>query len=283
MERPTLIKGYKAFGGTVEFYSFPSHSCGGALMRFSIFLPASAPGEKCPVLYWLSGLECTEETFMIKAGAQRVAAELGLILVAPDTSPRNVGIPGETETWTLGQGASFYVNATEALWAKHYRMDDFVGDELPRVIEEFFPVAADKRSISGHSMGGHGALTQALRKPGFYKSVSAFAPICAPSQCPWGENAFTAYLGADRTVWAQYDTNELVKGAKSKTPLFIDQGLGDKFLDAQLKPEILRKTCADYGYPLKLRLHQDYDHSYYFMSSFIEDHLKHHAQALGIR
>jgi S-formylglutathione hydrolase len=229
------------------------------------------------VLYWLSGLTCTEQNFITKAGAQQHAAAHGLILVAPDTSPRGEGVADDA-AYDLGQGAGFYLNATQAPWAPHFRMEDYVVQELPALIEQHFP-ATGVRGIFGHSMGGHGALTLALRHPGRYKSVSAFSPIVAPSQVPWGQKVFAAYLGDDRTAWVQHDAVALVAGAKERLPLLVDQGEADEFLP-QLQPELLRAACAAAGHPLTLRLHPGYDHSYYFIASFMADHVAHHARAL---
>ncbi|MDG0023882.1 S-formylglutathione hydrolase [Trinickia sp. Y13] len=248
-------------------------------MRFAIYLPSAAlRGQPCPVLYWLSGLTCTEQNFITKSGAQRYAAEHGLIIVAPDTSPRGDEV-ADDPSYDLGKGAGFYVNATRQPWAKHYRMYDYVVEELPALIEAQFP-ATQARSISGHSMGGHGALTIALRNPARYRSVSAFSPIVAPSQVPWGEKAFTAYLGDDRQAWKEYDAVELVKAGADRLPLRIDQGGGDEFLDKQLKPELLRAACDATGHPLELNLRAGYDHSYYFIASFIGEHIAYHAKAL---
>ncbi len=248
-------------------------------MRFGIYLPSAAlHGRKCPVLYWLSGLTCTEQNFITKSGAQRYAAEHGLIIVTPDTSPRGDDV-ADDPAYDLGKGAGFYLNATQQPWAKHYRMYDYVVDELPALIEAEFPVTG-ARAISGHSMGGHGALTIALRNPGRYRSVSAFSPIVAPSQVPWGEKAFTAYLGDDREAWKHYDATELVKAAKERLTLRVDQGDSDEFLDKQLKPELLREACEAAGHPLALSLRSGYDHSYYFIASFIGEHIAHHASAL---
>ena len=250
-------------------------------MTFSIFLPPQvAQGEERPVLYWLSGLTCTDQNFIEIAGAQRLAAELGLILVAPDTSPRGPDVPDDPEgAWDFGLGAGFYVNATQAPWSKHYHMYNYVVHELPALIEANFP-ATQQRSISGHSMGGHGALVCALRNPGRYQSVSAFAPIVNPMHCPWGEKAFSHYLGEDRSQWQHWDTCELIATASERLPLLIDQGDKDGFLTEQLKPELLRAAAAAADYPLTLRMQPGYDHSYYFIASFIDDHLRHHAQAL---
>ena len=250
-------------------------------MTFSIYLPPQvAQGEERPVLYWLSGLTCTDLNFIEKAGAQRLAAELGLILVAPDTSPRGPDVPDDPEgAWDFGLGAGFYVNATQAPWSKNYHMYNYVVHELPALIEANFP-ATNQRSISGHSMGGHGALVCALRNPGRYQSVSAFSPIVNPMHCPWGEKAFSNYLGEDREQWRQWDTCELIATASERLPLLIDQGDKDGFLAEQLKPELLRAAAAAADYPLTLRMQPGYDHSYYFIASFIDDHLRHHAKAL---
>jgi S-formylglutathione hydrolase len=230
------------------------------------------------VLYWLSGLTCSEQNFITKAGAQRYAAEHGIILVAPDSSPRGDDV-ADDDAYDLGQGAGFYVNATREPWAKHYSMYDYIVEELPAWVEAD-PAASDARAISGHSMGGHGALVIALRNPGRYRSVSAFSPIVAPSRVPWGEKAFTAYLGEDREAWKQWDATELVQSAREKLPLLVDQGDADEFLAGQLKPELLRAACEAAGHPLELRMQPGYDHSYYFISSFIGEHIAHHARAL---
>jgi S-formylglutathione hydrolase len=231
------------------------------------------------VLYWLSGLTCNDENFMQKAGAQRVAAELGIALVAPDTSPRGCNLPGEDDSYDFGSGAGFYLNATEQPWAAHYRMYTYVSEELPALIERHFPVT-ERRAISGHSMGGHGALICALKNPGRYRSVSAFAPISNPSHCPWGEKAFSGYLGSDREGWKAWDSCELIATARERLPILVDQGDADQFLQQQLKPEALEAACAAAGHPLELRIRPGYDHSYFFIASFIEDHLRHHARAL---
>lgn len=250
-------------------------------MVFSVYLPPQMEsGEKLPVLYWLSGLSCTDETFMQKAGAQRVAAELGMVIVAPDTSPRGDDVPGDPDGgWDFGHGAGFYLNATQAPWAQHYRMHDYVVHELPALIEASFPVS-DKRGISGHSMGGHGALVCALRNPGRYLSLSAFAPICNPTIVPWGEKAFSRYLGQDRSQWREWDASQLIATAAEKLPILIDQGDRDQFLTIQLKPEVLQVAALAAGHPLDLRMLHGYDHSYYFIASFIEEHLRHHARVL---
>ena len=265
------------FGGWQDVYEHASTSLG-CTMRFAVYLPAQAETAKLPVLYWLSGLTCNEQNFITKAGAQRYAAEHGVILVAPDTSPRGDDV-ADADGYDLGKGAGFYVDATQAPWATHYRMYDYVVNELPALIEAQFPVTG-ARAISGHSMGGHGALVIALKNPGRYRSVSAFSPIVAPSQVPWGEKAFGAYLGDDREDWKQHDTVELVRSAQEKLPLLIDQGDADEFLDGQLKPQLLQAACEAAGHPLELRMQPGYDHSYYFIASFIGDHVAHHAAAL---
>ena len=272
----------RSFGGWHKRYRHRADSLA-CDMVFAVYLPPQAEaGQRLPVVYWLSGLTCTDENFMQKAGAQRVAAELGVILVAPDTSPRGEGVPGDPDgAWDFGHGAGFYLNASEAPWAQHYRMYDYVVDELPALVEAHFP-ASDRRSISGHSMGGHGALICALKNPGRYRAVSAFAPICHPMACPWGEKAFSRYLGADRSRWRDWDATELIADAAERLPILIDQGDADGFLAEQLKPEALEMAALAAGHPLTLRLQPGYDHSYYFIASFIESHLRHHAQALGV-
>ena len=265
-------------GGWQDVYRHRSDVLG-CDMTVGVYLPPqAAQGARLPVLYWLSGLTCNEQNFITKAGAQRYAAGHGIILVAPDTSPRGDDV-ADAEGYDLGKGAGFYVNATREPWAKHYRMYDYIVDELPAWVEANLP-ASDVRAISGHSMGGHGALTIALKNPGRYRSVSAFSPIVAPSQVPWGEKAFGAYLGDDREAWKQHDTVELVRSAQEKLPLLIDQGDADEFLDGQLKPQLLQAACEAAGHPLELRMQPGYDHSYYFIASFIGDHVAHHAAAL---
>ena len=252
-------------------------------MRFSVFVPPQAERGRVPVLYYLAGLTCTEETFMIKAGAQRVAAELGLALVAPDTSPRGVSLPGDSDSWDFGVGAGFYLDATVEPWSRHYRMYTYVTQELPALIAEHFPVDAERQGIFGHSMGGHGALTIALKNPQRYRSVSAFAPISAPKRCPWGQKAFTGYLGPDQGQWDQYDATELVarvRDAATRPPILVDQGMADQFLQTQLHPHLLEEACRKVDYPLTLRRHEGYDHGYYFISTFMEDHLRHHHRFL---
>ncbi len=247
-------------------------------MRFSVFLPAQARTGKLPALFYLAGLTCSEETFVIKAGAQRVAAEQGLILITPDTSPRGAGIAGEADSWDFGLAAGFYVDATEAPWNAHYRMYSYVL-ELYQTVIQALPVDAAKVGIFGHSMGGHGALVLALRNPGLFHSVSAFAPICAPSQCAWGKKAFSAYLGPNKQNWLQYDASALMANSRAPFPggILIDQGLADKFLPDQLLPQAFEQACEKAQQPLQLRRHDGYDHGYYFISSFVEDHIRFHS------
>jgi len=270
-----MIACHRAFGGWHKRYRHRSDATG-TEMTFAIYLPPqTAHGAKVPVLYWLSGLTCTDENFSTKAGAQRVAAELGLALVMPDTSPRGDGVADDA-AYDLGQGASFYVNATEAPWRQHYQMYDYVVQELPALIAEHFPVT-QRRAISGHSMGGHGALMVALRNPGRYVSVSACAPIVNPSQVLWGQKAFSQYLGEERSAWEAYDSCKLMERAEEQLPMLVDQGEQDNFLHQQLQPEALREVAERRGWPLTLRLHAGYDHSYYFVASVIEEHLRFHA------
>jgi S-formylglutathione hydrolase len=269
----------KSFDGWHKQYSHYSETLN-CTMRFAIYLPPQASeGVKVPVLYWLSGLTCTDENFMQKAGAHRLAAELGVAIVAPDTSPRGEDV-ADYESYDLGQGAGFYVNATESPWNRHYRMYDYVLKELPELIETVFPVT-QVRSVAGHSMGGHGALVLALRNPDRYRSVSAFSPIANPVNCPWGKKAFTAYLGGDTSTWADYDASMLMRQAQKFVPALVDQGEADNFLSEQLKPEALESAAEHSGYPLQLRRHEGYDHSYYFIASFIEQHLRFHAGHLS--
>lgn len=267
------------FGGTQGFYKHDSAAIG-LPMKFGVYVPPQAAQGPVPVLFYLAGLTCTEETFAIKAGAQRVAAELGLMLVTPDTSPRDTGIEGADAAWDFGHGAGFYLDATQAPWAERFRMESWVTQELRELVLAKFPARADRVGIFGHSMGGHGALTLALRHPGLYQSVSAFAPIAAPAQCPWGVKAFSGYLGEDRAAWARHDATALVKAGAKLPPLLIDQGLADKFLAEQLHPHLFEQACAEAGQPLALRRHAGYDHGYYFIASFVEDHLRHHAATL---
>jgi S-formylglutathione hydrolase len=270
----------RIFNGSQEVWSHQSDACG-CPMRFGIYLPPQALSASVPVLYWLSGLTCTDENFATKAGAQRVAAELGIAIVMPDTSPRGLELPGEDEAYDFGSGAGFYLNATAAPWAGHYNMYDYVVTELPALVNEHFPVDSSRLSISGHSMGGHGALTIALKNPDKFRSVSAFAPIVAPMQCPWGQKAFSGYLGDDQNLWKQYDATELVQQVRLRGEILIDQGAADDFLVEQLKPDLFEAACAKVGQRLNLRTQAGYDHSYFFIASFIEDHLRFHAAALA--
>jgi len=275
MER---VEQHASFGGRQEVWKHTSTTLG-CEMKVAVYLPPAAlRGEACPVLYWLSGLTCTEQNFITKAGAQQHAAEHGLIVVAPDTSPRGEHVANDP-AYDLGQGAGFYLNATQAPWAPNFRMEDYVVQELPALVEAHFP-ATQTRAISGHSMGGHGALTLALRHPGRYRSVSAFSPIVAPTQVPWGQKAFTAYLGEDREAWKAHDSVELVKTASERLPLLVDQGEADEFLAGQLRPELLEAACQSTGHPLRLNRREGHDHSYYFIASFIGEHIAHHAKAL---
>ncbi|MEB3338293.1 MAG: S-formylglutathione hydrolase [Leptolyngbyaceae bacterium] len=275
-----LISEHRCFAGTVGFYTHASVTCNSE-MRFSVYQPPQAQLAPVPVLYFLSGLTCTEENFMVKAGAQQFAAKYGLMIVAPDTSPRNTGIEGENKDWDLGSGAGFYVDATMQPWQSHYQMYSYVVDELPALIAGNFSVQGDRQGIFGHSMGGHGALVCALRNPQRYQSVSAFAPIAAPMQCPWGQKAFTHYLGTDPSSWRAYDASELVRTAPYPHPILVDQGMDDPFLADQLLPEVFEQACAEVGQPLILRRQVGYNHSYYFIATFMEDHIHHHAKALG--
>jgi len=273
------IAANRCFGGWQHRYRHYSATLR-CEMVFSVYLPPQAVIGKVPALYWLSGLTCSDENFMHKAGAQRLAAELGVAIIAPDTSPRGAQVPGDPEgAWDFGHGAGFYLNATQPPWAENYQMHDYVVGELPALIEAQLPIDA-RRAISGHSMGGHGALVCALRNPGRYRSLSALAPICHPLASPWGEKAFANYLGADRESWKEWDACELIAVASERLPLLVDQGLADPFLTTQLLPELLQQACAAAGQPLTLRLQPGYDHSYYFIASFIDDHLRHHAAAL---
>jgi S-formylglutathione hydrolase len=286
-ERPTepakltVRSEQRCFDGVQGFYEHASVACAGP-MRFAVYLPPQAiAGASVPVLYFLAGLSSTEETFVTKAGAQRVAAELGLAIVTCDTSPRAARFPGDDEHWDFGLGAGFYVDATEKPWCDAYRMHTYVTEELPALVEAEFPLLADARGIAGHSMGGHGALVAALRHPGRYRSVSAFAPIVAPSRVPWGEKAFTRYLGPDRAAWAEYDATLLVeRGAQFDGVLLVDQGTSDKFLPRELRPDVFEAACTKTGQPLEMRRFTGYDHSYYFIATFVEDHLRHHADVL---
>lgn len=276
-----LLSEHRCFGGRQRFYRHTSIAVG-LPMRFSVFLPTQAEHGKVPVLFYLAGLTCTEETFMTKGGAQRYAQEHGLMLVAPDTSPRGAGVPGETDNWDFGVGAGFYVDATETPWRTHYRMYSYVVDELYSLVTSALPGDATRTGIFGHSMGGHGALVLGLRNPDKFRSVSAFAPIAAPSQCPWGEKALGNYLGQERAAWAAYDASALMRTMKTPFPagLLVDQGLADNFLEKQLHPEAFEAACTQAAQPLTLRRHEGYDHGYYFISTFMEDHIRFHAERL---
>ena len=273
------LEQHRMHGGTQSVYAHDAKETA-CRMEFAVYQPAEATERPLPVLYWLSGLTCTWANFTEKAGAQRYAAEHGVIIVAPDTSPRGVDIAGEDDAYDFGSGAGFYVDATEEPWSKHYRMYSYVAKELPALISANFPVDTACIGIFGHSMGGHGALTIALKNPDIYKSVSAFAPICSPTRCPWGEKALTGYLGADRERWLDYDATELVKSTGWTRPILVDQGTGDSFLEGELKPELLKDACHDASLPLTLRMQEGYDHSYYFMASFIGEHIAYHADIL---
>lgn len=291
-----LLSEHRCFDGWQRFYKHESQAIG-LPMRFSVYLPpqlqaqaekdatsgAAVMGQgKVPVLFFLAGLTCTEETFMIKAGAQRYAAEHGLMLITPDTSPRGAGVEGETDHWDLGVGAGFYLDATQPGWNQNYRMESYVTQELFEIATQVLPGDSQRMGIFGHSMGGHGALTLALRHPGKYQSVSAFAPICAPLQCPWGEKAFSTYLGADKAVWAEHDASVLMSKVRNPYPagILVDQGLADNFLPTQLYPEAFEQACQQAGQPLTLRRHEGYDHGYYFIATFIQDHMEFHARHL---
>lgn len=286
MSNPTLelLSAHACFGGEQRFYQHNSREIG-LPMKFSVYLPPQAlQGEKVPALLYLAGLTCDEKTFMEKAGAQRLASELGLALVAPDTSPRGANVPGEADAWDFGVGAGFYLDATQAPWKQHWRMESYLAGELVPLLSAQLPIDKASIGIFGHSMGGHGALTLALRHPGMFKSLSAFAPIAAPTQCPWGRKAFGGYLGRDESQWRKHDASVLM--ALQETPpypggILIDQGLADKFLlEMQLLPETFEAACTQAGQPLTLRRQAGYDHGYYFVQSFVEDHLNHHAQQL---
>ncbi|XP_029186882.2 S-formylglutathione hydrolase-like [Acropora millepora] len=274
------VSSAKCFGGSQKVFKHHSSElkCD---MKFGVYVPPISAAQKVPVLYWLSGLTCTEQNFITKAGAQRTAAEQGIMIVAPDTSPRSCGIEGEDDSYDFGSGAGFYVDATEENWKTNYRMFSYVTKELPALIASNFPVLPEKQSVFGHSMGGHGALICFLKNPGLYKSVSAFSPICNPVQCPWGQKALTGYLGSDKETWKEYDATELVKNYDGPIPdILIDQGTDDQFYPSQLLPENFVEACRSKNVPVTLRMQEGYDHSYYFISSFVEDHVKHHARHL---
>jgi len=276
-----IVSQSRCFDGTQFVYRHASQETG-TPMRVAVFVPPQAQNAKAPVVWFLSGLTCTEENFTVKAGAQRVASELGLILIAPDTSPRGEGVPDDSDgAYDLGLGAGFYVDATQEPWARHYRMRSYIEKELPDLIAENLPADMSRQGITGHSMGGHGALTIGLRNPGRFKAVSALAPIASPMNCPWGEKALSNYLGPDRAAWRDYDACALIKGGARVPDLLVDQGSADNFLDSQLKPQLLQSACAEAGIPLKLRMQDGYDHSYFFIATFIEDHLRWHAERLS--
>ncbi len=271
---------HRCFDGTVAYYSHFSSTCNSE-MNFAVYIPPQAQTRSVPILYYLSGLTCTEENFTVKAGGQRYGAKYGIMLVAPDTSPRNTGIPREDDSWDLGSGAGFYLDAIAPPWKAHYQMYSYITQELPELIAANFPVLPQQQSIFGHSMGGHGALICALKNPSRYLSVSAFAPITSPMNCPWGEKAFKAYLGEDRQLWSSYDASELVKHTQLNYPILIDQGLADPFYhQKQLLPEVFQSACREVGQALNLRFQPGYDHSYFAIASLIEDHIRYHSMAL---
>lgn len=275
----TVVNSWRSFGGTLSVHDHPSSVCQ-CTMRFAVYSPPQAATARVPVVWYLSGLTCTWENVMSKAGLQRAAAQLGLMIIAPDTSPRGEGVPDDP-AYDLGQGAGFYLSATQTPWSTHYHMDRYVVDELPKVVAAAFPAADfSRQGITGHSMGGHGALTLHLKHPERYRSVSAFSPIVAPSQVPWGQKAFTTYLGEDREAWRQYDACELVRARPSKVPVLIDQGAADQFLERELQPQRFVEAAKAVGRPVTLRMQEGYDHSYYFIATFIDDHLQWHARAL---
>ncbi len=281
--RLELLSEHACFGGSQRFYRHASNEIG-LPMRFSVFLPPQADHGPVPAVLFLAGLTCNEETFMNKAGAQRIAAHLGLALIAPDTSPRGANAPGEADSWDFGVGAGFYIDATQAPWATHWRMESYLMAELLPLLTSTLPIDGGHLGVFGHSMGGHGALTLALKHPGVFQSVSAFAPICAPTRCAWGHKAFAGYLGADPARWAVHDATRLMathRQAPFPAGILIDQGLDDKFLDAQLHPHLFEAACTLAGQPLTLRRHASYDHGYYFIATFMQDHLTHHARQLA--
>jgi S-formylglutathione hydrolase len=276
-----VVSQSRSFGGTQFVYRHASHETG-TPMRLAAFVPPQANGSKVPVVWFLSGLTCTEENFTVKAGAQRMASELGLILIAPDTSPRGESVPDDAErAYDFGLGAGFYVDATQEPWTRNYRMRSYIERELPALVAQNLPADMGRQGMTGHSMGGHGALTIALRNPGRFKAVSAFAPIASPMSCPWGEKALSKYIGSDRAAWRDYDACALIESGARLPDLLVDQGTADSFLDSQLKPQLLEAACARAGQPLTLRMQEGYDHSYFFIATFIEDHLRWHAERLG--
>ena len=270
----------KSFGGRQLRFTHSSEALNCA-MTFSVYLPPAAANESVPVLYWLSGLTCTDENFVTKAGAQQYAAQYGVAIVAPDTSPRGEQVPDDPDgAYDFGLGAGFYVNATQEPWSAHYQMYDYILEELPALVAANLPLAGDRAGIFGHSMGGHGALTIALKNPDRYRSMSAFSPICSPLACPWGQKALGRYLGEDQATWGQYDSTELIRTASQQLPVLVDQGDADDFLEEQLKTGLLEQACADSGYPVTIRMQEGYDHSYFFIASFIGEHIQFHAQHL---
>jgi S-formylglutathione hydrolase len=277
--RLDVLSEHACFGGVQGFYQHESSAIG-LPMKFGVYRPPQASAGAVPALFYLAGLTCTEETFAIKAGAQRFAAEHGLIVVTPDTSPRDTGIEGADTAWDFGTAAGFYLDAVMSPWNRHWKMETYVTEELPTLLAEHFPVQADRVGLFGHSMGGHGALTLALRHPKRYRSVSAFAPIAAPMRAPWGIKAFGGYLGDDRALWRAHDATELIADGARMPDCLVDQGMADKFLTEQLQPDALQVACARAGQPLTLRRHAGYDHSYYFIASFVADHVAHHARLL---
>ncbi len=276
----TLVSRNRSFEGWQMVYRHSSNVLNCA-MNFGVYLPPQAETQACPVLYWLSGLTCTEQNFITKANSQQFAAQYGFIVIAPDTSPRGCNLPGEEESWDLGTGAGFYLNATQDPWRNHYQMYDYIVSELPQAIATNFPILTEQQGIFGHSMGGYGALMIALKNPGMFKSVSAFAPIVTPCQVPWGQKAFRHYLGDNQADWLQYDPIHLIKTATKKLPILIDQGDADNFLGEQLQPDVFAQVCAEVNYPLTLRKQAGYDHSYYFIASFLSDHFAHHGVLLS--
>ena len=275
-----IVSEHRCFGGVQGIYRHDSQ-CTNTPMQFSVYQPPAAAKGKHPVLWFLSGLTCTEENFTVKAGAQNHAAQNGMILIVPDTSPRGAGIEGEDESYDFGTGAGFYLDATQSPWNVNYRMYSYVTQELQNIVSENFPVDLTRQGITGHSMGGHGALTVGLKNPDIYRSISAFAPICAPTECPWGQKALRGYLGDDDSAWAQYDTVELIRRGCRSGEILVDQGEADNFLQEQLMPELLSSVCVETGQELQLRMQPGYDHSYFFIASFIEDHITFHASKLG--
>lgn len=277
-----VVSQSRCFGGTQFVYRHGSRETS-TPMRLAVFVPPQASAGTVPVVWFLSGLTCTEENFTVKAGAQRVASELGLMLIAPDTSPRGEGVPDDAQgAYDFGLGAGFYVDATREPWTRNYRMRSYLERELPALVAEHLPADMERQGITGHSMGGHGALTIALRNPARFKAVSAFAPIASPINCPWGEKALSNYIGPDRTTWRDYDACALIEGGARVPDILVDQGTADSFLESQLKPRLLQDACAKAGQPLTLRMQEGYDHSYFFIATFIEEHLRWHAERLGL-